>query len=124
MKLKRRSSEGFSLLEVLLVIVIMITALVPLLQALSRGLIASDEVKGSNTASFLAQRRLEEIKYFSFSSISSEAKTAVTSYPAYSRQVIVTSREVNLKDVKVIVYWYTGDGSQRSISVETNISNF
>jgi Tfp pilus assembly protein PilV len=120
----REGSNGFTLLEVLLIIVILITVLFPLLQMLSSGLLVSDKVKGTNTAMTLAQEQMEAIKSSDFASISSESLTVITSYPAYSSQVIVSTPQTNLKDVQVIVYWNPMTGPQTSVSVETYISNF
>lgn len=117
-------SKAFTLLEVFLVIIILVTVFFPLLQMLSRGLVVGDEVKGTNTAVIIAQKRMEELKNTAFASISGETKTTVASYPAYSRQVNVTTPQANLKDVLVIVYWKPGSGQEMSISIESFISNF
>ncbi|MFH1709644.1 MAG: prepilin-type N-terminal cleavage/methylation domain-containing protein [bacterium] len=117
-------SKGFTLLEVLLVLIIIAAVLVPLLQAFSSGLMASSEVKDTNTAAVLAQKKIEEIKDTAFASVSSEAKTTISSYPAYSSQVIVSTPQNNLKDVQVIVFWRPGTGGETSVSIETLISNF
>jgi len=122
--LPRAQSRGFTLLEVLLVLIVLTAVLVPLLQVLSTGLLASDEVKNTNTAAILAQKKIEELKDTAFASISSEAKTAIASYPAYSRQVIVNTPQTDLKDIQVIVFWRPGTGVETSVSIETLISNF
>ena len=96
----------------------------PLLQMLSSGLLVSDEVRGTNTAVILAQQKMEDINNTSFFSISSEPRTIISSYPAYSRQVNVSTPQTNLKDIQVIVYWATGEGTGTSVSIETLISNF
>jgi len=104
--------------------IVLAAVLVPLLQVLSTGLLASDEVKGTNTAAILAQQKIEELKDTGFASISSEAKTAIASYPAYSRQVIVSTPHTDLKDIQVTVFWRPGTGVETSVSIETLISNF
>jgi prepilin-type N-terminal cleavage/methylation domain-containing protein len=122
--LPRAKSRGFTLLEVLLVIVLLVAVFFPLLQMLSSGLLVSNEVKGTNTAVILAQQKIESLKNTAFDSIASESKATIESYPAYSRRVLVSSPQTNLKDVKVIVYWRPDTGSETSVSVETFISNF
>jgi len=117
-------SKGFTLLEVLLVIIILAAVFFPLLQMFSSGLLVSDEVRGTNTAIILAQQKMEEIRNTAFFSISSETKTIISSFPAYSRQVNVSVPQNNLKDVQVIVFWHPGEGSETSVSIETFISNF
>jgi prepilin-type N-terminal cleavage/methylation domain-containing protein len=117
-------SKGFTLLEVLLVIVVLVAVFFPLLQMLSSGLLVSEEVKGTNTAVILAQQKMESIKDTAFASITVESKATVSSYPAYKREVRVSTPQTNLKDIRVIVYWRPGTGSETSVSVETFISNF
>lgn len=105
-------------------LILIAAALLPLLQMFSSGLLVSSEVKGSNTAIILAQKKLEEIKSSSFSTITNEAKATISEYPAYKREVVVTLPSSNLKRVKVIVYWSPGEGSELNVYVETFISNF
>ena len=108
----------------MLIIILLVAVFFPLLQMLSGGLIVSDEVKGTNTAMTLAQQKIESLKNTDFASIANETKTPIASYPAYSRQVLVSSPQTNLKDVQVIVYWRPDTGSETSVSIETFISNF
>jgi prepilin-type N-terminal cleavage/methylation domain-containing protein len=120
-------SKGFTLLEVLLVIIILAAVFFPLLQMFSSGLLVSDEVRGTNTAVILAQQKMEEIKNTTFASITSEPRTVISSYPAYSRQVNVSMLDTpqnKLLDIQVIVYWATGEGAGTNVSIETLISNF
>lgn len=121
---KTRKTGGFSLFEVMLVIVILVAAFLPLIQIVSKSLIISGEAKGTNMALKLAQSKLEQFKNTAYSSISNEAKTAVTGSPGYSRQVVVTTPSTGLRNVSVIVYWYTTDGSQISLEVSSFITGF
>jgi len=114
-------SKAFTFLEVMLVLIILVAVFFPLLQMFSSGLLASSEVKDTNTAVILAQKKMEEIRNSAFSSISSEPTTVISSYPAYSRQVIVSRPETTLKDVQVIIYWSTGKELASSVSIETLI---
>lgn len=122
--LPRAKPGGFTLLEVLLVMIILAAVFFPLLQMLSSGLVASNEVKNTNTAVKLAQQKMEEIKNLPFASIASEPWTVISSYPAYSRQVVVSTPQNNLKDIQVVISWATGEGGGASVSIETFISNF
>jgi len=111
-------------MEVLLVIIILAAVFFPMLQMLSSGLLVSSEVKGTNKAIILAQKKIEEIRNSAFSAISSEAKAIISEDPAYQRQVIVATPSTNLKNVKVIVSWSPGEGSETCITIETYVSNF
>ena len=119
-----RKNRGFSLLEVILVMLLLITAFFPLLQVLSAGLVASGEAKGSNTAIKIAQEKMELIKNTTYAGVSSEANAAISGWPGFTRQVIVTTPSANLKNVMVVVYWYTPDGSRSSVEVSSLIYNF
>jgi Tfp pilus assembly protein PilV len=117
-------SKAFTLLEVLLVIVLLVGAFYPLLQMFSSGLLVSSEVKDTNTAVTLAQKKIEEIKNTAFADITNEAKATVSGYSAYQREVVITSTGTTLKDVKVIVFWTAGDGGEMCTTLETIISDF
>jgi len=122
--LPRAKSRGFTLLEVMLVLIILAAVFFPLLQMFSSGLLVSTEVKNSNTAVMLAQQKMEEIRDTAFASINNEPRTVISSYPAYSMEVKVSWPQTNLADVQVIVYWATGEGGGPNVSIETFISNF
>jgi Tfp pilus assembly protein PilV len=119
-----KKNKAFTLLEVLLITIMLAAILFPMLQMLSSGLLVSNELRGSNGAVIIAQRKLEELKNTIYINISSEVKAEVTGYPAFQRQVIVSEPHTNLKDVQVVVFWSPGDGNETSISIETYISNF
>lgn len=112
------------MMEVIMVMLFLAAVLIPLLQVFSSGLLVSSEVKDSNTAIILAQKKMEELRNTTYDLITDEAKTAVPSFPAYSSQVIVNTPNANLKDVKVVVRWFGGEGSETGVSLETLISNF
>jgi len=120
----RVKSRGFTFMEVLMVLIFIAAVLVPLLQVFSAGVLVSGEAKDSNTAIILAQRKIEELRNSAYTSISSEAKAAVTAYPAYKSQVVVNTPSTNLKDVTVIVFWSHGAGNEISVSLETYVANF
>jgi prepilin-type N-terminal cleavage/methylation domain-containing protein len=117
-------SKGFTLLEVMLVILILTAAFFPLLQQFSAALMASTELKGSNTAILLAQKKIEELKNSTYDSISSEALTTVESNSIYRRRVDVTTPSANLKNIRVIILWNVAEGTTSSVSIETYVSNF
>jgi prepilin-type N-terminal cleavage/methylation domain-containing protein len=119
----RAHSRGFSLLEVMLVMVVVVTALFPLIQTIAKGLLAGEEMKGSNTAVMVAQKKIEELKNGSFTLISSESLTSVEGFPAYKRSVIVTTPATDLKNINVTVLWNVG-GSTIYATYETMVSNF
>lgn len=113
-----RMKKGFTLLEMLLVIVFIGTAFLSILQLLATSLRSERDIEGSQVAMHLASGRMEELLNSSFASISSEATAEVYEFSSYSRYVSITSLEANLKDLKVRVYWNVG-GQSVSYLLET-----
>lgn len=120
----KRNSKGFTILEVLIVLVLIVGALFPLLQVLSTGLIASQEAKGSNTAVLIAQNKIEELRNMGYSSIASSSLATSEGYPAYKDLVVVTESPTNLKKMAVTVTWNIGSGNTLALTMETLVSNF
>ncbi|MFC1560204.1 hypothetical protein ACFL4F_03775 [Candidatus Margulisiibacteriota bacterium] len=121
---KTAKSKAFTLMEVLLVIIILVSVFFPLILMLSTFMIASGEATGTNTALKLSQGKLETLKHTAYGSIVNEAKAAVTGYPEFNREVVITEPGTNLKNVRIIVYWFTSDGSELSVEVQSIITNY
>ena len=65
---------------------------------------------GENTliATYLAQRRLEELRTVAYGSLSNESETAISNPSGYSRfcrDATITIPYTNLKQVVVNIYW-------------------
>ncbi len=97
--------KGFSLLEMLMVIVFVSVAFFSILQLFVTNLSAERETEGSLVAMNLASGRMERLFDTSFTYISSEATAEVAGFRGYFMSVAVTTREANLKDLKVNVSW-------------------
>jgi Prokaryotic N-terminal methylation motif len=119
-----KNSRGFSLFEIILILAVLSMVLGPLLFQFSKGLIASQEVKGTNLATILAQKKIEIIDNLPYASITSESWRTVEGFPLYQRNVTVIESPANLKDVKVTVSWIMEEGSTMYVTEETSISNF
>lgn len=102
----RNKKAGFSLLEVLLAILLLGTGLVALLQVVNTGLFVGGQNENTIIAANLVQEKIEESRNASFSSVVSEAKAVVSGFPAFNRQVDVTTLQSGLKQVSVTVYWF------------------
>lgn len=99
--------KGFTLLEVLITILLMVIGSVFLLQALTTGLFAGGENETELVAISLAQEKMEELRNKSYSNIANETKAVVSGYPAFQREVVVAIPQASLKQVSVNVYWFT-----------------
>ena len=58
----------------------------------------------------------------SYASIANETKAAVSGFPAFQREVVVTTPQANLKQAVVNVYWYS-KASELNVSLVTYVSN-
>ena len=118
----KRLSGGFTLLEVLLALLLITLGTLALSQAFSVGLFTSAEDESILTSTNLAQEKMEEIRNKTYSSISNEARAAVSGFSNYEREVVVTTPVTNLKQVSVNVYWFN-KASELSTSLVTYASN-
>jgi len=118
------SKRGFTLFELIVTISIISLALFPLLNALSITLLRSSTSRSELLAVNLGQAKMEEIKNSAYNNISSESKAIVPNFSAFQREVIVTTPNANLKDIKVFVYWTPSGKNEENLSFETYVANF
>ena len=117
--------SGFTLLEVMLALILFAVGTVAAVELLR--LAQANAAQGENTliATYLAQRRLEELRNVAYGSLANEAKATVGSpagYSRFSRQVTVTTPYGNLKQLVVTIYW-NAPGGETSLSLQTYRSN-
>jgi hypothetical protein len=114
------NKSGFTILEMMLVVVFFVLAFFPLLSSLLQGFWGGNEVSNTITAIHLTENKIEQLKDSSFSGVTSEAKASVPNYSGYSRQVIVNINRTDLKDVQVITFW-NERGTEISYEAKTQI---
>lgn len=117
-----RREKGFTLLEVLLTIILIAVGFTALLQAFSIGLFSGAENENELIAMTLAQEKMEDLRNRTYVSIVSEARAAVTGYPSFERQVVVTTPQTGLALITTTVFW-ASKGSDLSVVLVTYISN-
>ncbi len=118
----RITKDGFTLLEVLLTIILMVTGSLFLLQALATGLFAGGENETELIAVNLAQEKMEELRNNNYANIVNEAKAAVPGFPVFQREVAVTIPQAGLKQATVNVYWFT-KADELNMSLVTYVSD-
>jgi prepilin-type N-terminal cleavage/methylation domain-containing protein len=117
-----RRRKGFTLLEVLLAVVLLVGGFMALSQAVVTGLFVSGENEQELMASNLAQERMEDIRNTAYASIAAETRAPVAGFTSYEREVTVTTPLANLKQVNVTVYWHS-KSDELSFSLVTYVSN-
>ena len=114
--------KGFTLLEVLLAVVLMVTGSVFLLQAIGTGLFSGGVNESELIAFNLAAEKMESLENTAYASIINEAKAVVSGFPLFQRQVAVTTPVTNLKQIDITTYW-TVKGTEISTTLVTYSSN-
>ena len=119
---KIRLRKGFTLLEVLLAILLFVSAFAVLAEAISAGLSAGGDNENSLIAANLASEKMEILKNTSYASIANETKAVVSGFASFQREVVVTTPVSNLKQTTVTVYW-NHKSAEISYSLVTYFSN-
>lgn len=86
---------------------------------------AANDGENALVATYLAQRRLEELRNTAYASLASESKASISSpsgFSQFNREVTVTTPYTNLKKIVATVYWNTG-GGETNVSLQTHRSN-
>jgi len=118
------SIKGFTLLEILIAIVLIVVGLVALMGVMSVGMCADAALEYRLTALNLANEKLEELKDSTYISLKSKKEKSILGFDFVDeRKVTVKKIDTNLKDVKVEVKW-TQKGSTQSVAVETYIADY
>ncbi len=117
--------RGFTLIELMLAIVLLVTGISAATFVFSRGIFATTDAEAMEQGMALAQSKMEDLRATAFGSIASLAKAAVSGWTGFSRQVDVTQpggTNSNFKQVVVTVYWNTVD-TELSTSLSTYVVN-
>lgn len=119
-----RSLTGFTFLEILVAIILLVVGFSSILQVFSMGLFADADVESHTTALYLAQEKMEEIKdsatYAGINSFASARASLTGNFADFDREVIVSG---NPKQVNVIVYWDV-KGVDQNINLVSLFANY
>ena len=119
------NQKGFSLIELMIAILLLVGGIASATFIFGRGLFATTDVETVGQAVGLAQEKMETLRGTAFGSVSSEAKAAVSGWSGFSREVTVSQpagTDSDFKQVVVTVYWNTVDG-ELSSSLTTYVVN-
>lgn len=107
----------------MLTIVLFGTGFAMLLQVVSTGLFVGGQNEDTIIAANLVQEKIEELRNAAYAAIASEVKAAVSDFPAFERQVDVTTLPVTgLKQISVTVYWFA-KAAETSTNMVTYVSD-
>lgn len=97
-------NQGFSLIEILVSITILMILSACLLEGLSYSAHWSSQSKFTNIATSLAQQEMEKIKSLSWDKIISSAKTSVDAnkFPGYEKEIKVTDIYLDVPNNKIL----------------------
>ena len=126
--LNPREVRGFTLIELILAVVLLVGGVASATFVFARGMYATVDTESLEQAVALAQEKMESLRGTIFASVVSEAKAAVSGWSGFSRQVAVsqpTGTNSDLKQTVVTVYWNTNEGevSTSLTSVIANVAN-
>lgn len=113
--------SAFTLLELVLSLTLVATGTVAVGELMQRAHIGQGGGERVLTATYLAQRRLEELRNVVYADLASETKATVASpagFTAYQREVTVTEPSANLKEMVVTVSW-TVPGGEANVALRT-----
>lgn len=123
----RRGARGFTLLEMLLALIILMVGVLSTVYLVSRGIVATNDTESTEQAMALAQQRMEALRSGAYAAIVNEPLAAVPGWANFSRQVAVsqpvgTGASIQIRQVVVTVFWSTTGGNQ-SLSLTTYVCN-
>ena len=108
--------RGFSLLEVLVTIILLVVGVMAVMKALADGMIFDSTVENRTVGVLLAQEEMETQRSLSYASVIAKPKGLdILGFPGYKSQVDVTTLSVGLKQVTVTLFWNFKGREQRFI---------
>jgi len=117
-------NKGFTLIEIIIVMVVIAISSLGLVVAMQQTLISIHKPRITQTAAFLAEREAERILNTGFAGVVAEASAAYTgSFSQYTHQVAITNQTIyTANDAKVvdIIVAHSAVGSVRLPLLKTN----
>jgi len=115
--------KGFTLLEVIVAMVVVVIGLVLISQAFSIGLRAVRVSDKATVARFLAEQKITELEILSFSALQSTTGDFGTDYPGYTwQEEVITTNLDNLIQVNLTIAWIE-DNTTRTLVITKLIAN-
>jgi prepilin-type N-terminal cleavage/methylation domain-containing protein len=118
-----KSRSGFSLMEVMVAVALLALAVTMMMPVIPLGLERLRDMRMRETAVWLAEQEIEQVRQVVFSNIASSAKQNTTISPL-QKSLTVVDRSSTLKEITVKIYWpnVRPGGDEKQISLVTLIS--
>lgn len=113
-------AAGFTLLEVVIAVVLLVTGITALAMAFNLGLLASSDSESVQRALSIAQAHMEQVMNTDPDALASSGPAADATFSNYDVTVSVSG--TNPKQVGVTVGW-TPQGGQTSLSLNTQVAD-
>ncbi len=136
----RHSRPGFTLIETIAAIVILMVAIPPMLWAIHEAQVQRANPVLASTARWLIIEKLEDViadrhGSVGYGALSGSGPTPVPGYPAFDRTVTVSAEHAHwngagwdpgtgYRDVTVAVDWTDGEGNAKALSISTVLTNY
>ncbi len=119
----KKGRSGFSLMEVMVAVALLALAVTMMMPVIPLGLERLRDMRMRETAVWLGEQEIEQVRQTVFSSITSSAKQNTTLSPL-QKSVTVVDRSSTLKEVTVEIYWpnVRPGFAEKQISLVTLIS--
>ncbi len=120
-----RRLTGFTLIEVMIAILLIVGAVASAAFMMGRGMFAATDTETLQQGIALAQEKMENLRGTAFASIASESRAPIGGWTGFERQVAVSQpagTNSDFKQVGVTVYWSTVEG-ELSTSLTTYVAN-
>lgn len=113
---QRENPRGFTLIEILISVIVLVIALVPMAGVITRSLGSNVEIEYANRTAFLAQLKIEETKTLLFAYFDRNYSETAKSFPHPNNNFKYTIEDDGdpiFKNIKVTV-WYDRNGTGNS----------
>ena len=114
------------MIEITIALMVLAVGLVGILTLFPVGFDAAGRANKITIATFLAQEKMEDAKRTGYGNVSSVGtETAFDSpYANFQYTISVSYVQAGLEQVDVIIYWPTGDPSQRTTGLTTYLADY
>ena len=113
---------GFTLLEILIALIILVGGVIAISRAFSTGLFATTDIENVDLALNIAQAKTEEIKNTPFANLSDSGPNPDPNFPNFSVSVDVAEGQDPMQ-VNVTVAWQT-KGGETNVALITLVADY